>query len=510
MSNFGPSHQSPRHHPGRAVVLTVLVAALLSRTVFDVLLLVAIARLGLFLYRRAPKPAGGRGSRPAGGGGGQQQIERARAATANGCVYLGASQNGSWRFSAPERAVLVLGPPRSGKTSAVMIPALLAHNGPAVSTSTKPDVLKASGPARSLLGQVWQFDPTGTAVQLDGVRRLRWSPLLAATSWDGALLMARALVSGTGVGAGTSDVTHWSKRAQALLAPILHAAALGGRGMRTVVEWVSAHELDEPLSILQATGASSLASSTLAGLAQTDRRERASIFSAAADALDAYSATAALEATDRPDFDPWRFVQSRDTIYIHAPADQQHLAAPLVCGLLADIRRATYEAHRCGQLPGRVLFALDELANIAPIAELPAIASEGGGQGLLLLGALQDLSQARGRWGEAADGFLTLFGSKLILGGIADSKTLESVSVMLGEYDRQLITENHSHTPGIWGTRQGHSVSTQRTRVLSPGEVASVPAGCALYLQGASWELINLTPAFASEPWRTMTAGTLR
>jgi hypothetical protein len=52
---------------------------------------------------------------------------------------------------------------------------------------------------------------------------------------------------------------------------------------------------------------------------------------------------------------------------------------------------------------------LDEVANIAPLQELPQIASEGGGQGLTLLAALQDLSQARARWGKAADGFLTLF-----------------------------------------------------------------------------------------------------
>ena len=38
-------------------------------------------------------------------------------------------------------------------------------------------------------------------------------------------------------------------------------------------------------------------------------------------------------------------------------------------------------------LSGRVLFSLDEVANIAPLQELPQIASEGGGQGLTLLAA---------------------------------------------------------------------------------------------------------------------------
>ena len=74
------------------------------------------------------------------------------------------------------------------------------------------------------------------------------------------------------------------------------------------------------------------------------------------------------------------------------------------------------------------------------LQELPQIASEGGGQGLTLLAAFQDLSQARARWGKAADGFLTLFGTKLLLPGIADTTTLEAVSTMLGEYDRQVIS----------------------------------------------------------------------
>ena len=78
---------------------------------------------------------------------------------------------------------------------------------------------------------------------------------------------------------------------------------------------------------------------------------------------------------------------------------------------------------------------------------LPQIASEGGGQGLTLLAALQDLSQARARWGKAADGFLTLFGTKLILPGIADTTTLEAVSTMLGEYDRQVISRSQRRQP---------------------------------------------------------------
>ena len=55
-------------------------------------------------------------------------------------VYLGLEERGGARFARAQRAVLLLGPPRSGKTSAVIVPALIAHDGPAVCTSTKTDV----------------------------------------------------------------------------------------------------------------------------------------------------------------------------------------------------------------------------------------------------------------------------------------------------------------------------------------------------------------------------------
>jgi type IV secretion system protein VirD4 len=429
-----------------------------------------------------------------------------------GGVYLGIDARGVARHARSERAVLLLGPPRAGKTSGVIIPAMVAHTGPAVSTSTKGDVAHATRAVRSRGGRTWVFDPTGAGSDRGMSEELRWSPVTSSARWDGAVLMARAMTAN--IGAGTTDRSHWSSRAQALLAPLLHAAAVHGRDMETVVDWVMRHELDEPGVLLEDERSSKLAFTTLLGLLNTEERERSSIFSAAADALQAYTSENALAAAKDPNFDAGAFVRSADTVYIHAPAEEQAAAAPIVCGLLSEIRRATYRSHSAGQLThGRMLFALDEVANIAPLEELPQIASEGGGQGLLLLAALQDLSQARQRWGAQADGFLTLFGTKLILPGIADARTLETISTTLGEYDRQVVATTHTRMPGqgliggFMAPTRGRTVSTQRTRVLSPGEIANIPAGQALHLDGVQWELLSLTPAHQAEPWRTLTTG---
>lgn len=434
---------------------------------------------------------------------------RRLARAAGGGAYLGVSGEGRLAFSAAQRAVLLLGPPRSGKTSSVIIPSVICHVGPVVSTSTKPDVMRATAPVRGRDGKVWVFDPTGSDY-VAAEQQLRWSPLACSAEWDGAQLMARAMVAT--VGAGVSDRSHWARRAQALLAPMLHAAARGERDMEQVVGWVMSHELDEPAGLLEHNHASRLAVGSLIGIAKTAERERSSIFSAAADALDAYTTRAGIQTTKRVNFDAEQFVASRDTIYIHAPAEHQQAVAPIVCSLLAEIRRQTYLAYRHGRLPAPVFFCLDEVANIAPVEELPSIASEGGGQGLKLLAALQDLSQARNRWGAQADGFLTLFGVKLILPGVADQRTLESISVALGEYDRQTIARTGpsgpSLTAAITGTpqpRATQTVSTQRQRVLSPGEIANIPAGHALALNGVQWALVTVTPAHASQPWAALT-----
>ncbi|WP_249012270.1 type IV secretory system conjugative DNA transfer family protein [Conexibacter sp. DBS9H8] len=431
-----------------------------------------------------------------------------QAAARAGGVFLGLTSDRQPRFSRDERAVLLLGPPRSGKSSAVIIPAILSHTGPVVSTSTKPDVYTATRLARVMEGDVWTFDPTGHAGS--SAHELRWSPVQSARSWDGAQLMARALCAN--IGAGTQDRSHWALRAQALLAPMLHAAAVHERDMGEVVGWVLAHDLDAPGVLLEDERCSQLAFSTLVGVLQTEARERSSIFSSAADALSAYGSEHALAAARDVNFDPDVFVTSNQTVYITAPADAQAGAAPIVCGLLSAIRRATYRAHASGRLRRRVLFALDEVANIAPLDELPQIASEGGGQGLLLMAALQDLSQARHRWGVQADGFLTLFGTKLLLPGIADTKTLETVSAMLGEYDREVTSYSDGYSKGRTdpvfsrGTRQrSMSVSAQRTRVMAPGEVAQIPAGRALHLDGVAREFIDLAPAHTAEPFRTIT-----
>jgi type IV secretion system protein VirD4 len=427
-------------------------------------------------------------------------------------AYLGVDEQGDWVTADRESAVMVLGPPRSGKTSAIMIPALMASNGAAISTSTKPDVMDTTLPARSQIGQAWLFDPSATETDLPpNVRRLCWSPVAAASGWDEALIMARAMTTATRAGAGTTNENHWTERASALLAPLLYAANQTGQPIATVLRWVLRQEITPAHDILTDSDAP-IAADVLAGIKHTDERERSSIFSATAGVLAAYNANTVRTAASKPNFNPDHFIASSDTIYITAPEHKQALCAPLIVGLLEQIRHAAYDhARNHPTAPGPpMLWLLDELANTAPIHDLPALISQAGGQNLQIIAGLQDLSQARTRWGEhQADGLLSLFQTKIILPGIADTRTLESISITLGEYDRETTSQSLGHsTPDKWGATPTHSntvnYQTQRHRILTPGEIAKLPQGHSLLLTRAEWDLLTLTPWHSREPWLTI------
>ena len=69
------------------------------------------------------------------------------------------------------------------------------------------------------------------------------------------------------------------------------------------------------------------------------------------------------------------------------------------------------------------------------------------------------------------------------------------VSSTLGTNETDKWLDPHGYNESV-------SYQTQRQRVLSPGEIAKLPPGQALLLQGADWRLIGLTSWFDSEPWR--------
>jgi hypothetical protein len=330
---------------------------------------------------------------------------------------------------------------------------------------------------------------------------------------------------------------HWHKRSEALLATLLHAASLEGEPISTVLKWVDRHQAGPAQSILDGSG-NELAADFLAGIATTAPNEQSGIWSTASGVLGAYHSHAALATTTGSQFDVREWCETAGTIYICASARHQNLVSPLVVALLEEIRTASKkraadrEANRIQGMPAKdgpgsrgdspLLLALDEVANIAPLPDLPQLVSEGGGQGVLTLACLQDLSQARARWGPGADGWLSLFGATVMLRGIEDVKTLETLSALAGE--EEITTRavssptvgRHDRLRSVLGWLGGRGVpppsagptvttSTVRRRRMPVDELSRGREGMALVVDEHSvMGYVGLTPWFSNEPWRSV------
>ena len=421
-------------------------------------------------------------------------------------IYVGYGAQG-WLWAGAQRSTLVLGPPRSGKTSSLVIPNILLSDGPVVSTSTKPDVMRATALSRSNEGWAWLYDPSGDVECPPGVERVGWSPLTTARSWDAAVVTADAMVGATRLQGLRSGEHHWTERASALLSTLIHAAALGEHPMRDVLRWIDRHDGSPALEVLDShPGCDEAATNLLAGIVATDPREQSGIWSTASGVLAAYRTSSAMASTTIPPLDVEAFCSGPNTLYLCSAGRRQRQFAPLVVATIGDVRDATYARDRDGRSGPPTLLALDEIANIAPVPDLPAMVSEGAGQGLLVLACLQDLSQARARWGQAAVGFLSLFGTTVVLPGIADTATLRDLSALAG--DRDIVSTTISRSVDHRGRiRPSTSVSPSRQPRLPVDAISRGVRGCALVL-GPDRDLthVTLTPAHDRSPWRQLVA----
>jgi type IV secretion system protein VirD4 len=446
-----------------------------------------------------------------------RRLEEIRAGRAG--MYMGRlAMQPDWVTARPDAALLVLGPPRKGKTSGLVIPNVLAWPGPVISTSVKPDVLEATVTTRSQLGRCWLFDPAGTStlprtanlgyaeIALPEVERLRWSPAVGCESWDVAHRIAARLVRVAKTAKSLSEGAFWSERSAALLAPLLHAAALDGRGIRAVAEWVRRRAAADATDILRehtSDVGAEIAADTLHGILSGNDRELMSHWSTADSALSAYRSAAALASADEVNFEPRTFHNTHDTIYITAAGAAQEDVAPIIVAFLEELREATFAADPRSH--ARVLWALDEIANIAPIPDLPKIASQAGGQGIALMACMQDLTQARQLWEQQADGLLTLFQEKVVFGGIADTDTLERMSLLVGEQD--VTVDSTSESQGQFGPMRSVQQSKQRRRRLPVSAIGSQMDDTALAFHGAQFEHVIVFPYFRWTPWRELAAG---
>jgi type IV secretory pathway TraG/TraD family ATPase VirD4 len=413
-------------------------------------------------------------------------------------LYLGTAGR-RWVVAPWQQSAIVIGPPGSGKSRSVIAPNVLLWDGPVVATSSKRDLLDLCAGARTHRGTVWVFDPLGVIGEPPrGTRRLCWSPLRGCEDHDVGSLRVQHLTVDT---RGVENGGFWATRGRQLLGELFHAAAVGGVPMSTVHSWVAQQRLAPALALFERHGARR-SLEVLLSLQDGEERQLRSVFAQASAMLSAFDSARILEQADeadRCDFDPYGFLGRPDTVFVVCPSDAQVHLAPLVVGLVEEIRSAALrlsDRSPKGELPLPLLLALDEVANIAPLPSLPAILAEGRARSIVVLCAFQTYGQAELLWGQRADGLVFSGGCSLFLAGVRDEAVLRRLELLGGRHFVPQTTRSTSRsTRGPLGDLRfwdvQHTVSENHGWVEVPRLPAAVIAGVRA---PHGWMLMRGTP----------------
>jgi type IV secretion system protein VirD4 len=325
----------------------------------------------------------------------------------------------------------VVAAPRTGKSSGLVIPALLEHRGPVVTTSVRTDVAEHTIDRRRRLGRVWVWDPFGRDSD-------QWDLLQGCEDWEHALLVARWLGRAQKLG-GTGNQDYFDEEAEGLVAPYLHAAALTpDMTAAGVYRWILDRNDKTAAGILEDAGATDARERLQAVYAYTER-QRDGILGTAAVQLKAYGHPAAARTAERAmGMTPAALFDGPNTLYIVAGRDHQQLLAPLVVTMVSSLLYWLSEhENRSGKgLSPPALFALDETASIAPIEDLPQILATSLGSGVRFLTVWHSVAQIRRHFGvDAAAEILALSQAKVFMGSITDPFTREEIVGLLGRRD---------------------------------------------------------------------------
>jgi type IV secretion system protein VirD4 len=395
--------------------------------------------------------------------------------------------HGATVYAEARHALVVFGPPQSGKSAGLAIPSLLEWEGPAIASSIKTDLLGATAKRRRELGEVLIFDP----FQLLGDRSHGWSPLHNSGTWDGALETAwRLAAAGELDQRGTEGGDFWAVAAEQRLAPLLYTAAHTGGGIPRVVSWAygqGARELERSVAALatdasdpQVRGDARQAYEAVRAFEAQADRTRSSIEATAQALLRAYRFNRVAASAERSEITAERLLSGANTLYLIGDPKASKLLRPIFIALLSEVIDAAYASANAagGRLERPLLLCLDEAGNVAPIPNLAEVASTAPSHNIQLVSIFHDLAQARARYGQQAETVINSHRARMLLPGVGDMDTLRYFSTLVGDADVRDVTRSNG--------RGGASTTSGRRRLplLAPESLRQLPDNHALLLYG--------------------------
>jgi type IV secretion system protein VirD4 len=402
-------------------------------------------------------------------------------------VFLGRAHLGHGLRVPVEEHILVMAPPRTGKT-AFLADVMLGYPGPVLATTTKDDLRALTSPARSLLGPVHVFNPQaigGTA------STFAWSPVAGCE--DPATAIRRADAFAYAVSQrDVEDGGFWAAKASDYLRAFFHAAALAGYDLRAVARWVSAtRAAAQAEQILHAAGAAEWAD-MLAELRGGSPRTVATVRMVMSRALsflaDPALADAVLPGPAAYQFDPAEFVTSGGTLYMTADTTAADApVAPLFAALATEVHHAAAQAGQASpatRLDPPLLMGLDEIAQVCPVP-LPSWLADSGGKGIQVVAVAHGQAQLAARWHDhGGQAIWDTSSVKVFLPGITDVTTLDAASRLCGQAAFRVRRQPY---------RAWHEVAT-------PDMIRQLPGGHALVIRGGCAPVITKLPRRGATP----------
>jgi len=482
------------------VLIAVFAGAVLVLTILTAILVLRFRRRRSRADRAATYLAKGHDLDELGRRGAERTAQRLGVQGSPG-IPLGRSiPGGRPLFALWEYVMIALAGPRVGKTSALVIPAILEAPGAVVTTSNKRDVVDATRDPRSRVGATWIFDPQEIALEPP---TWWWNPLSYVIDDVRAFRLAEHFASSARADGAVQDA-YFEPAGRDLLAGMLLAAALQKRPITQVFEWLSEPTNQEPVDVLRQHGYDLIAAD-VEGVIMAPEKQRGGVFGTSRQMASCLKIRAIAQwvtpqgddaaADPRPQLDPHDFVRSSDTLY-SLSREGQGSAGALVTALTAAVVEAA-EEHATRQPGGRLaipmLVVLDEAANVCRWSTLPDLYSHYGSRGIVILSVFQSWAQGQVVFGR--EGMRKLWSAanvKLYLGGISEADFLRELAELIGDYDKE--TASVSYSRGLRSTNH----QLRRERILDASELAALPRGRAVMLASGIRAVLLET-----SPWMT-------
>lgn len=316
-------------------------------------------------------------------------------------MYLGRYQHKLIVLDEQQQAshVFVLAPTNMGKTSRIIVPALLREFGSRslFVNDTKGELVDLT------LGHLAQYHRCFVFAPTQPSKSHHYNPLVHVQSMDDAEALATCLIDNT----GTSREAFWNSAPKLLVAStILHLrAAEPNAPFSRLIDMLCGTKLQEMEAMFRNSPspiAKDVATAFFENLHKNDRLT-GSIMVEVATRFFRFKNPSVRSVTSSNDLNFTRLVDEPTAVFLSIPEDEAERLEPLsACFIMqmmsALVRRATHSPGR--RLPRDFAFYLDEFCNAGSIPHFTRYISTVRSRGIAFILAVQDFGQLRSTYGE--------------------------------------------------------------------------------------------------------------